>query len=67
MTLVTESEFFAALSADKRDIMPSIASGWSEETGYASEWRIVANRVLWGRSDGLAEKHNERWFLENAK
>lgn len=44
---VTKEDFYKALHEEKRDIMPSIASGWSEEHGYKSEWRD-SNRSLFG-------------------
>lgn len=47
---VSKDEFYAALSADKRDIMPSIVGAWDNDTGYTSEWRTRNTQQLWGRS-----------------
>lgn len=53
--LVTKERFYAALYADKRDIMPSIVSGWSDETGYTQEWRTQDTRSdLFGVTTGGA-------------
>lgn len=52
MLQVTKEAFYAALSADKRDIMPTIVSGYDRATGYTSEWRTNAVRgELFGKSD----------------
>lgn len=44
MRAVTQDEFFAALKADRRDIMPTT------EKPDETLWRVVATRELWGRS-----------------
>lgn len=52
MTPVTKEEFFAALYADNRDIMPSIVGQWVDGVGYTSEWRTNnCQRALFGKSD----------------
>lgn len=51
MTVVTKDAFFAALFADKRDIMPTT------EAREHTPWRIVATRAMWGwSSTGYASK-----------
>jgi hypothetical protein len=51
---VTQEQFFAALYADPRDIMPRIVGSWSDETGYTQEWRRnqYYDSALFGRSSG---------------
>ncbi len=41
---VTHEQFYAALRADSRDIMPTTNS----ET--FSDWEVVGSRAVWGRS-----------------
>lgn len=50
MQIVTQNEFFAALSADERDIMPVAKK---EDMGIVSEWRENNKpwSPLWGRSE----------------
>lgn len=51
MTVVTKAEFYLALGADKRDIMPTT------EAREHTPWRIVATRAMWGwSSTGYASK-----------
>lgn len=51
MKEVSKDAFFAAMKADKRDIMPVIAGSRSPESGYTSEWRTNDNqRALFGKS-----------------
>ena len=60
---VTEQEFFEALKADKRDIMPSIIGGWGPQ-GYVSLWQTNNGaRTLFGRS---TDKGEHRWQLVRA-
>ncbi len=49
---VTKDEFFAALAADKRDIMPTTeARTWTP-------WRVQATREMWGwTSTGYASPY----------
>lgn len=51
---VTKEEFYAALSADKRDIMPSIVGSYERKgRGYVQEWRTNnSSRVLFGITHG---------------
>ena len=52
MAVVTKSEFYKALYADKRDIMPT-----TEAREY-TPWRIVSTRAMWGWvSTGYASKY----------
>jgi len=52
MKKVTQKEFFKALYADPRDIMPSIEGEYNREKGgYLSRWMTKA-RVLFGESQG---------------
>ena len=51
MRQVSKEEFFAALYADPRDIMPAIVGEWQEPRGYLSVWKDKAGR-LFGRSQG---------------
>jgi hypothetical protein len=52
MTVVSKDEFYAALSADKRDIMPTT------EAREHTPWRVVATRAMWGwSSTGYASKY----------
>jgi hypothetical protein len=52
MTVVSQDEFYAALKADKRDIMPT-----TEAREY-TPWRVVATRAMWGwNSRGYGSKH----------
>lgn len=44
---VTKAEFYKVLYADKRDIMPSIVSGWNDISGYTSEWRLNGHSGSW--------------------
>lgn len=39
---VTKAEFFAALTADKRDIMPTT------EARTFTPWRVQSTREMWG-------------------
>ncbi len=48
---VTKEQFFAALYADNRDIMPRIVSSWSETDGYRQDWQ-TQHGILFGRSWG---------------
>lgn len=41
---VSQIEFFAALAADRRDIMPTT------EARTFTPWRVVATREMWGWS-----------------
>jgi hypothetical protein len=51
MVVVTKDEFYAALFADKRDIMPTV------EAREHTPWRFVQNRAMWGWcSTGYASK-----------
>lgn len=51
MVVVTHDEFYAALRADKRDIMPTV------EAREHTPWRVVATRAMWGwHSIGYASK-----------
>lgn len=51
---VTKDEFFAALKADQRDIMPT-----TEAREY-TPWRVQATRAMWGwSSKGYASKFGE--------
>lgn len=63
MKQVTKDEFYAALYADKRDIMPRIVNNWNEEIGYIQEWRTQHGGVLFGKTDGRVHFNNERYFL----
>jgi hypothetical protein len=65
---VTQSEFYAALSADKRDIMPVIVGRWSDETGYVEEWRTNDyRRDLFGKSWGVGlERHYQLFTTPEA-
>jgi hypothetical protein len=57
---VSKDEFYAALYADKRDIMPSIVGAWSEVTGYTQEWRTNdSRRELFGVTKGRAQSTYE--------
>lgn len=47
---VSHKEFYAALYADQRDIMPRIVGPWSDATGYLQEWTVVASRQVVGIS-----------------
>lgn len=49
MRQVSQEEFYAALKADPRDIMPTIPGGYGP-AGYTSEWRDK-NRRLFGISN----------------
>jgi hypothetical protein len=40
--LVTKDEFFDALKADRRDIMPSNLQP------YITSWKVVSNQQVWG-------------------
>lgn len=52
MRPVTSDEFFAALYADKRDIMPRIVSQYDPVSGFTSEWSTNNSaQVLFGKSD----------------
>ena len=63
MRQVTKEEFFSALYADKRDIMPTIISDWDHERGgYTSEWKD-RSRNLFGKSFGNGE-NGEWWLVE---
>lgn len=59
MIEVTRDEFYKALYADKRDIMPSLANSarWTEGIGYTAEWRDKSGR-LFGKSDD-----NHYWLV----
>jgi hypothetical protein len=60
---VTEAEFFAALKADKRDVMPS-AMGQNNEGRLASEWRTNdGRRVLFGATDTDGNSDNRYWLV----
>lgn len=52
MQEVSKAAFYAALFADPRDIMPSLANSprWQEGVGYIAEWRDRSGR-LFGKSD----------------
>lgn len=51
MVVVSKDEFYAALNADKRDIMPTT------EAREHTPWRVVATRAVWGwNSTGYASK-----------
>lgn len=51
MTVMTKEEFYAALAAEKRNIMPTT------EAREHTPWRIVATRAMWGwSSKGYASK-----------
>lgn len=54
MKQVTKEDFFKALYADKRDIMPVIVGDWEQDKGgYKQEWRTSHNRrELFGVSQG---------------
>ena len=41
---VTQEQFYEALYADKRDIMPNL------DSDSFSDWKTVSNGELWGRS-----------------
>lgn len=63
MTPVTEQQFFASLTADKRDIMPSIADR-NAASGYVTRWVAVRSGAVFGRSKWRDNKGaTERWFL----
>lgn len=69
MKEVTKEHFYAALYADRRDIMPSIVGGWDKQSGYTQEWR-AAGRQLWGKSqcgDCHGSDEGKRfWMVEEA-
>ena len=63
MREVTEKEFFSLLYADKRDIMPTIVSGYGEH-GFISEWRTQSiARVLFGVSNSGRNGVGRRWLI----
>lgn len=54
MVVVTKDEFYAALFADKRDIMPTT------EARERTAWRLMSNRAMWGwSSTGYASKFGD--------
>jgi hypothetical protein len=56
---VTKEAFFAALAADRRDIMPSVIRSGE------SEWRTNdSRRDLFGKSKGHGE--GSRWWIFSA-
>lgn len=59
---VTRDEFFAALYADPRDIMPRIRhERRHQEHGYTSDWK-TANGAIFGVSRGVGAKR-EYWLV----
>lgn len=59
---VSHKDFFAALYADSRDIMPRIVGPWNEQAGYTHEWTVVATRAMVGIStSGILGKNT--YFL----
>lgn len=54
MRVVTREEFFAALNADKRDIMPSVDR---VPFPYSSTWRD-RNRNVFGRTEPTEERES---------
>ena len=60
---VTKDQFFTALIADKRDIMPLIDSGWDSATGYVQVWRSQGVRALFGVTDGGTHLCASRYWL----
>lgn len=53
MKQVSQDEFFAALYADKRDIMPSIVGDiYDPQSGYTKIWKDRSGNVF-GKSDNL--------------
>ena len=65
MKVVTKDEFFAALSADKRDIMPSLSgSTWSEEIGYKAKWKDWRGNIF-GVTYGRECNNNCRYLLKH--
>ena len=63
MNEVTQQQFYAALSADNRDIMPSIVGKWDDEIGYVQEWRTQHGGQLFGRTEGRQLLGSGRYFL----
>lgn len=67
---VTKDEFYAALKADPRDIMPSIVGAYEHNgRGYTQEWRTQNSlRTLFGvtHSGTFLSRHtHEKYFLCN--
>jgi hypothetical protein len=60
MKQVAADEFFAALNADPRDIMPTIVSGWP----YTSEWRNQKSqqRELFGKTVDSETDEKTYWL-----
>lgn len=54
---VTSEQFFAALYADRRDIMPS------HRSPDVTVWEVVSTRQEWGRSNGWKSAAPETWML----
>ena len=54
LTEVTSDEFYRALTADRRDIMPTIVGSYERHgRGYVQEWRTNnSSRVLFGVTHG---------------
>lgn len=65
MAKVTQEEFFKALYADSRDIMPSL-----RESPFYTVWEIVGNRRVWGwsspgwKNPGSAKVYALRYAIE---
>jgi hypothetical protein len=54
---VTKEEFYKALYADPRDIMPTIVNSWRDDVGYIQEWRSnKGTGLLFGITSGNREK-----------
>lgn len=66
MKEVTQEQFYAALNADKRDIMPRIVGGWDEQIGYVQEWVTPRGDQLFGRTEGRPPFTPSRYFLATA-
>ena len=65
---VNEEDFFTALKADPRDIMPTFTSAhptFDRITGYCREWRNQKGlaRELFGVSDGGTHLTPDRYWL----
>ena len=63
---MTKEEFFAALAADKRDIMPRIVNEWVDGEGYRSEWRDQGlARGHFGTSCGPRRDGSTAYYLSD--